>query len=96
MAKTKGNETGRGIEEGGKPPLFGTARPAAEGPIPRVVDPLDRAVNGLGRFKISIRDAETAAVKYVLAKQRDEAEKHVRKAMGLSDAVVLVTTSLED
>lgn len=96
MAKAKGIEAVRGQDDGPKPPPFGTARPAADGPIPRIIDPLDRATSGLGRFKISVRDAETAAVKYVLAKQRDEAEKHLRKSMGLSETATLVVTPLDD
>lgn len=100
MAKAKSIEAVG--SDGAKMPKFGTARPASDGTVPRILDPLERvpAGSGLARFKISAREVETVAVRYVLAKQKDEAEKLVRKELSAvllaADKCQLVTTALED
>lgn len=56
------------------PPKFGTAKPASDaGDLPRVVDPLERAVDGTTRYKVVCRNYGGRKVRYVLAKRGDEA-----------------------
>jgi hypothetical protein len=58
----------------GPPPKFGVGKPAAEGGLlPRVVDPLERAIDGTQRFKVACRNYSPRKVRYVLAKDGDEA-----------------------
>lgn len=62
------------------------ARPAdAAGPVPRVLDPLERAPRGLRRFKIRCTNYGTSASRYVLARDEAEARAHFSQAAGVDD-----------
>lgn len=79
MAKHKDTPAGVPAEspggpapDGGTVPKFGVGKPAdAGGPLPRVIDPLERAVPGTLRFKVGCRNYRPQPTVYVLAK--DEA-----------------------
>lgn len=56
------------------PPPHGTARPAEPaGPLPRVVDPLERAGRGQQRFRVACHNYAPRKARYILAAEGDEA-----------------------
>jgi hypothetical protein len=61
------------VEAGGEGPKFGQGKPAASGPIPRVIDQLERATDGAKRFRVSCHNYQPKPVRYVLARSEDEA-----------------------
>ena len=67
-------------------PKFGAGKPAdPTGPLPRVVDQLDRAVAGTTRFKVRCNNYGPRKTRYILAKDGDEkgARECYLKAEGL-------------
>ena len=81
----------------GKQPPHGTARRAANLPAPRVCHQLERAGNGLSRYKLRGEGpAGTSPLKYVLAADAAEAEAFYRAKFKLGDAVAVVLTELAD
>lgn len=93
-----------------KPPPFGTAKPAeATGPLPRVVDELERAVPGTKRFKIRCNNYQPQERRYILARNEDEARacytkvnkldeemERLKKNGGTVEPAALVVTLLPD
>lgn len=66
-------------------PIIGP-RMAPDGPLPRVIDPMERAGPGLFRFKIRVTNNEyQGRTRYVLARTREDAEACYLAAEGLAD-----------
>lgn len=81
----------------GKQPKFGTARRAADLPAPRVAHQLERAGDGLSRFKLRAEvPGGNAPVKYVLAADAEEAESFYRAKFKLPDEARVILTELPD
>lgn len=89
--RSQPDESGaRMAEEKGDDPAHGTARTAkSDGPVPRVVQPVERAPEGFQRFKIRGDSHGVNTTRYVLAKKGDRAgaEAHYRKIHKLDEAV---------
>jgi len=103
-----------GGESKGAPPKHGTQRPMVEagGDVPRVVNPLERfkGIKGVTRFKIRCNNYHPQQVRYIIARDEDEARACYLKANGLDKTVDrlkkngiekpelpdLVVTALED
>ena len=66
-------------DEKAAPPRFGTARPAGDGVLPRVIDPLERAAPGTVRVKVACRNYTPRPVRYVLARGGERAEADARE-----------------
>lgn len=77
-----------GTDEQSPPPKFGTEKPAdAGGPVPRVIDALERAP-GKGkvapfRFKIRCNNYHPQKTRYILANDEESAKRCYLKANGL-------------
>lgn len=78
------------VDEQKPPPKYGTGRPAdPSGPVPRVIDPLERAPkkSGLSRFKIRCNNYHPQKTRYILAADAESAKACYLKANGLDKAV---------
>jgi hypothetical protein len=74
------HDTPAGPADDGKPPKFGVGKPAAEGgPLPRVIDQLERATKGTRRFKVRVDGYTPATTRYVLTADGPDAEKDARQ-----------------
>lgn len=73
----------------GKPPQFGTGRPAdPDGPVPRVITQLERAPNrSLSRFKIRCNNYHPQKTRYILAKDEASAKACYLAANGLDKLI---------
>lgn len=81
----------------GRQPPFGTARRAADLPAPRIAHQLERAGEGLSRFKLRGEvPGGNAPIKYVLAADSDEAEGFYRAKFKLSAEARVILTELPD
>ncbi len=87
--RSQPDESGaRMAEEKKDEPAHGTARTAtSDGPVPRVVQPVERAPEGFQRFKIRGDSHGVHTTRYVLAKKGDRAgaEAHYRKVHKLDE-----------
>jgi hypothetical protein len=70
-------------------PAFTSNRPAdPNGPVPRILDPHERAYRGTRRFKIRVAGNPEAPILYVLARDEASARSCYLKATGLPDPLV--------
>lgn len=69
---------GRSRAEDAPPPFAVVKTADTDGPLPRVVHPLERAPAGLVRFKVACLNYSPQPSKYILAKTEADAVGHYR------------------
>lgn len=77
-----------------KPPKYATVKPVESGDVPRVIDPLDRAVpGGPRRYKLACRNYREPSpkpVRYILANDEEEAKVFYRKLTKVDESLTTV------
>lgn len=66
-------------------PKHGSGKPASDGPVPRVVNQLERATAGTTRFRLSCHNYHPKPVRYVLARNEAEAIDTYKANVKLAD-----------
>ena len=84
--------TGAPAQNEAPPPPFGTEEMADPGgPVPRVLKQTERAPRGLTRFKIRCNNYSPKPIKYILAKDEDQARGCYTSAVGIDNEIARLT-----
>lgn len=81
------------------PPKFGTAKAVdPNGPLPRVVNELERVTPGSGfqRYKVRCDNYTPQKTRYILAQDEDEARAHYLEVNGLNALVAKLKKQAKD